>query len=99
MFKDMVPLIPGLVAELSDAMNDAARGKEEKSPLLVQEAAERVAGKAESFGLARLERMARCVERAAAADDIEPMECILDDLETWIVRYKEALQKLHRQIV
>ena len=96
-FKDMVPLIPGLIVELTDAMKDADRGKKEKSPLLVQQAAERVAGKAESFGLARLERMARCVERAAAADDIEPMECVLGDLETWIVRYKEALLQLHRK--
>ena len=96
-FKDMVPLIPGLIVELTDAMKDADKGKKEKSPLLVQQAAERVAGKAESFGLTRLERMARCVERAAAADDIEPMECVLGDLETWIVRYKEALLQLHRK--
>ena len=96
-FKDMLPLVPGLIIELSDAMADAARGREEKSPLLVQEASERVAGKAASFGLTRLERMARCVERAAAADDIEPMECVLADLEAWVDRYKEALEKLHRE--
>jgi HPt (histidine-containing phosphotransfer) domain-containing protein len=96
-FKDMLPLVPGLVVELSDAMMDAAKGREEKSPMLVQEAAKRVAGEAESFGLARLERMARCVERAAAADDIEPMECVLADLEAWVGRYKESLQKLHRE--
>lgn len=95
-FKDMVPLIPGLIVDLFDAMADAARGKEEKSPVQVQEAAGRVAGKAESFGLARLERMARCVERAAAADDIEPMECVLADLKAWVTRYIEALQQLHR---
>ena len=97
-FKDMLPLIPGLIVELSDAMEDAARGRDAKSPMLVQEAAERVAGKAEHFGLTRLERMARCVERAAEADDIEPMECVLADLENWIARYKEALQKLHREM-
>ncbi len=96
-FKDMLPLIPGLLAELSDALADAVRGREGKSPLLVQEASERIAGKAEHFGLTRLERMARCVERAAAADDIEPMECVLADLEAWVTRYKDALQKLHRE--
>ncbi|MCC8193527.1 MAG: Hpt domain-containing protein, partial [Deltaproteobacteria bacterium] len=96
-FKDMLPLIPGLIVELNDAMNDALRGKEEKSPLLVQEAAERVAGKAGSFGLTRLERMARCVERAAAADDVEPLDCVLAALEAWVARYKDALQKLHRE--
>lgn len=95
-FKDMLPLVPGLIHELSDAMQDAAKGREKKSPILVQGAAERIAGKAESFGLTKLERMARCVERAAAADDIEPMECVLADLENWVARYKEALQKLHR---
>lgn len=97
-FKDMLPLVPGLIHDLSDAMRDAARGRDEKSPLLVQEAAERVAGKAEAFGLTKLERMARCVERAAAADDIEPMECVLADLESWVGRYKDALQKLHREM-
>ena len=97
-FKDMIPLVPGLIFELTDAMKDAARGREEKSPILVQQAAERVAGKAESFGLTKLERMARCVERAAAADDIEPMECVLDDLESWIERYKDALTKVHRDM-
>lgn len=95
-FKDMMPLIPGLIHELTDALSDAATGREEKSPLLVQEAAERIAGKAESFGLTRLERMARCVERAAAADDVEPMECVLDDLASWVERYKKALSTLHR---
>ena len=97
-FKDMLPLVPGLIHELSDAMQDAAKGREEKSPMLVQEAAERIAAKAESFGLTKLERMAKCVERAAAADDIEPMECVLADLESWVARYKEALQKLHREM-
>ncbi|SBV97751.1 membrane hypothetical protein [uncultured delta proteobacterium] len=96
-FKDMLPLVPGLVIELNDAMADAERGKAQKSPMLVQAAAARVAGEAESFGLTRLERMARCVERAAAADDIEPMECVLADLEAWIERYTEALRKLHRE--
>jgi CheY-like chemotaxis protein len=96
-FKDMMPLIPGLIYELTDAIADAARGREEKSPILVQKAAERVVGKAEEFGLTRLERMARCVERAAAADDVEPMECVLDDLVSWVERYKEALAKLHRE--
>lgn len=96
-FRDMLPLLPGLICELDDAMLDAARGKEKKSPLLVQQAVERLAGKAGHFGLAKLERMARCVERAAAADDIEPMECVLADLQAWVTRYKEALNKLHRE--
>ncbi|MDL2210601.1 hypothetical protein LJC26_07355 [Desulfovibrio sp. OttesenSCG-928-O18] len=93
----MLTLVPGLIYELEDAMRDAAKGREEKSALLVQQAAKRVADKAESFGMAKLERMARCVERAAEADDIEPMECVLADLEAWIPRYKEALNKLHRE--
>lgn len=97
-FKEMLPLVPGLIVEMTDAMQDAARGREEKSPLLVREAAERIAQKAERFGLTRLERMARCVERAASADDIEPMECVLQDLEAWVGRYKGALQRLHREV-
>jgi HPt (histidine-containing phosphotransfer) domain-containing protein len=97
-YKEMLPLVPGLIYEFGDAMKDAARGREEKNPMMVREAAERIAGKALNFGLTKLERMARCVERAAAADDVEPMECVLEDLEQWVTRYKEALRVMHRDM-
>ena len=96
-FKDMVPLIPGLILDLDDAVIDALKGNDENSPLLVEEAAGRIAGKAENFGLVRLEHLSRCVERAAAANDAEATECVLADLKAWVDRYKVALQKLHQE--
>ena len=98
MYEEKLPLIPGLLYDLADAMRLADTGKKGKDATQVRQAAEQIAEKAQSFGLFRLERMARCVERAAAAEDVEPMECVLEDLEQWIARYKEALRTLHRNM-
>lgn len=93
---DMLPFVPGLIYELGDAVTDALRGQEEKSCLLVQGAVERLAGKAAAFGLEGLERVARCVERAAAADDSDAVGDLLNELVALTERYKEALRLCHR---
>lgn len=93
---DMLPFVPGLIYELGDAVADALRGQEEKSCLLVQGAVERLSGKAAAFGLEGLERVARCVERAAAADDSDAVGDLLNELVTLTERYKEALRLCHR---
>jgi Predicted membrane protein len=97
-FTDMVPLIPGLIVDLSDAMADAVKGKDEKKPQDVEGAANRIGGKARRFGLVRLEHLSQCVERAAAEQDVEAMEYVLADLESWVTRYKDALQRVHREM-
>ena len=98
-FKDMVPLIPGLIVDLSDALTNAVKGREAKDPQTVENAARNVGDNAGRFGLARLEHLSRCVERAAAEKDLEAIEYVLADLEAWIARYKDALQKVHREMV
>lgn len=88
---DIEPFIPGLLETLDAALDDARRGRAGGSTFVVQEAAARIAGKAESFGLRVLERIARCVERAAAADDMEAVRDLLPELEAAVERNRIAL--------
>ncbi|EGY26451.1 tat (twin-arginine translocation) pathway signal sequence domain protein [Desulfovibrio sp. A2] len=88
---DIEPFIPGLLETLDAALDDARRGRAGGSTFVVQEAAARIAGKADSFGLRVLERIARCVERAAAADDMEAVRDLLPELEAAVERNRIAL--------
>ncbi len=92
----LIPLVPGLVANMDEAMRDAQHGVRDNSPLGVQEAVGRLAGTAASFGLRDLERMSRCVERAAEADDLEAILTLLPELETMVRRNQRALSDIHR---
>ncbi len=93
---EMLPRIPGMIHELNEALQDARSGREENNALRVQKAAERLADTAREFDLQVLERMARCVERAAAADDLEALADLFPELENLTNRYKEALRTCHR---
>lgn len=88
---DIEPFIPGLLETLDAALEDARRGRADGSTFAVQEAAARIAGKSESFGLRVLERIARCVERAATADDMEAVRDLLPELEAAVERNRIAL--------
>lgn len=88
---DITPFIPGLLETLDAALDDARRGRADNSTFAVQEAAARIAGKAESFGLRVLERIARCVERAATADDMAAVRDLLPELEAAVERNRIAL--------
>lgn len=92
----LIPLIPGLLGNIDDALRDAHRNVSTGSPLGVQEAAGRLAGTAASFGLRVLERMARCVERAAMADDLDAILNLLPELDNMVHRNKRALNDIHR---
>lgn len=92
----MVPLVPGLVHTLHDAMRDAMHGKETRQTILVQEAAGRLAGKAEVFGLVKLGKIARCVERAAEADDLEAVTTLLEDLNAVTARYAASIEACYQ---
>ncbi len=92
----MVPLVPGLVHTLHDALRDAMNGKETRQTILVQEAAGRLAGKAEVFGLVKLGKIARCVERAAEADDLEAVTTLLEDLATVTTRYTASMEECYQ---
>lgn len=88
----ILPLVPGLIHALEDALNDARQGRDAGKTILVQEAAGRLAGRSETFGLHKLGKIGRCVERAAEADDLEAVSTLLEDLEIITKRYITALQ-------
>jgi CheY-like chemotaxis protein len=88
---DALPFLPGLEEALIDALRDAAKGMDELRLPLVQEASSRMASRAEHFGLNRLGRLARCLERAAEAQDEEASRTILEDLRRAVQQYKKAL--------
>jgi hypothetical protein len=90
--EQMQPLIPGLLAALDEAMDDVRRAFNKADTLAVEKAAERIAARADNYGLRVLARMARCVERAANAQDKEALTNILPDLETAVERNRIALQ-------
>jgi D-aminopeptidase len=90
--EQMQPLIPGLLASLDEAMDDVRRGVRKADTIAVEEAAARIAAKADNYGLRVLARMARCVENAAAHADREALANILPDLETAVNRNKYAFQ-------
>ena len=92
---DMLPLLPGLIYALRDALRFCTQGLGDNSPIFVQEAAGRLAEHAQSFGLEKLGKIARCVERAAQADDLEAVRTLLDDLHNVTLRYVGALQEAY----
>ncbi|UZP67389.1 ATP-binding protein [Desulfovibrio mangrovi] len=92
----LLPLVPGLLESIDEALADAHRSVRNGSPLGVQEAAGRLAGTASSFGLRVLERMARCVERAALADDLDAILNLLPELENMAQRNNRALTDIYR---
>jgi CheY-like chemotaxis protein len=89
------PLIPGLLASLDEAMGDARRGFSMADTIAVEEAAARIAARADTYGLRILARMARCVEMAAKARDKDALADILPDLESAVERNKIALTPKH----
>jgi CheY-like chemotaxis protein len=88
---DALPFLPGLADALAGALQDAVKGMAEKRLALVQEAAARMASRAEHFGLNRLGRLARCLERAAEARDEEASRTILEDVRRAAPQYEKAL--------
>lgn len=83
---DMRPFLPGLVSTLEEAMQEAHNARNREDTLAMQEASARIAGKAETFGLHVLGKLARCMERAAAADDMDAVQVLFPDLEAAVRR-------------
>jgi hypothetical protein len=90
---DMLPFLPGIILSLRDGLGDALKGKVAGNLRLIQEASNRLAGKAEYFHLDRLSKISRCVERAAEANDMEVAGSLLDDLTTITQSYITSLQQ------
>ena len=92
---ELVPLLPGFLADVGEALLHASQARDRQSTIDVQEAVTRLAGKAQSFGLSKLEGIAACVGRAAAADDIAAVSDLMLELDNTTAKHIEALQNFY----
>ena len=83
--------IPQLVARLDTAMDDAQQGFKSHRCAVVGEAANRIATESDAFGFRVLARMARCVERAAKANDMNALRDLLPELAVAVERNRIGL--------
>ena len=91
----MMPLLPGLLHFLENTYRDCLRGREAGSYHQVWEAVNRLAGRAETFGLDRMGKLARCVEQAAKAADKDALVALLEDLDTVMHAYTRSLKQAY----
>ena len=80
-----------LVERLDAAMEDAQRAYKGHNCLAVAEASGRIANESDGFGFRVLARMARCVERAARANDMSALRDLLPELAVAVERNRIAL--------
>ncbi|MDR3358243.1 MAG: hypothetical protein LBN96_05240 [Desulfovibrio sp.] len=80
-----------LVERLDRAATDARSAFTQQRAAAVGEAAQRIAAESEDFGLRVLARMARCVERAARARDMNALRDLLPELMIAVERNRIAL--------
>lgn len=92
------PPLPGpdktilqLVERLDAAMEDAQLAFQSRRGYMVGEAAGRIAVESDAFGFRVLARMARCVERAAKANDMNALKDLLPELAVAVERNRIAL--------
>ena len=83
--------IPQLVARLDTAMDDAQQGFKNRRCAVVGDAANRIATESDAFGFRVLARMARCVERAAKANDMNALRDLLPELAVAVERNRIGL--------
>ena len=84
-------VILGLVQRLDAAMKDASAAHAAGRTLMVAQAAAVIAEESESFGFRVLARMARCVERAGRAGDMNALKDLLPELAVSVERNRIAL--------
>lgn len=85
-----------LVERLDAAMEDAQRAYKGHNCLAVAEASGRIANESDGFGFRVLARMARCVERAAKANDMSALRDLLPELAVAVERNRIALNPRHQ---
>ena len=83
--------IPQLVVRLDAAMDDAQQGFKNRRCAVVGDAANRIATESDAFGFRVLARMARCVERAAKANDMNALRDLLPELAVAVERNRIGL--------
>ena len=89
----MLPLVPGLILALRDALNVSEKATQENSMPAIQEAMETLRQKAAVFQLEKLEKMASCVQRAATAGDTEAVTTLMDDMRSFVLRHISAVEE------
>ncbi|MDE6734522.1 MAG: response regulator, partial [Desulfovibrio sp.] len=85
------PAILALVERLDAAMAQAVSAHAAGRGQMVAQAAAAIAEESESFGFRVLARMARCVERAGRAGDMNALRDLLPELEVSVERNRIAL--------
>lgn len=86
-----------LVQRLDSAMQDAHDGIRIRCASLVGEAARRIAEESDAYGLRVLARMARCVEKAAGANDVAAINDLLPDLVATVERTRIAIAVMSKK--
>ncbi|MDE7241716.1 response regulator [Desulfovibrio sp.] len=88
--------ILALVARLDAAMAEANSAHAAGRGHMVAQAAAKIAEESESFGFRVLARMARCVERAGRAGDMNALRDLLPELAVSVERNRIALTQQHK---
>lgn len=91
--KEIDPLIVELVQKLDQGMEATRQAFNREDCASVANATSEMANTSEKVGLRLLARMARCVERAARANDLPAINDLLPDLETAVERNRIALKQ------
>lgn len=89
----MLPLAPGLILALRDALGMCEEAARNSSLPAMQEAMETIRQKAAVFQLEKLEKMASCVQRAAAANDGEAVSTLMEDMRSFVLRHITAVEE------
>ncbi|MDR2050229.1 MAG: hypothetical protein LBQ63_00420 [Deltaproteobacteria bacterium] len=97
MNEEMLPHIPDFLIVLEDTLEDLDKARLNRDLETVRQLAARMIEQAEAYGLESLENMARCVEKAARAQDQEAVSYIAEDLSTLGKRYLVSLNLTHVQ--
>ena len=88
---EQLALVPQVLEDLDAALWAAKEGLAEGNCLAVSQACLRLADIAGNHHLENLDRIARCVERAAQANDLEAVHDLLSELEASVGRNRKQI--------
>ena len=88
---EQLSVIPQAVERLESALWAAKTGLVDENCLAVSQSCLRLADAAADYNLENLDRIARCVDRAAQAKDLEAIHDLLGELETLVERNRKRL--------
>lgn len=88
---EQLRLVPQVLESLDAAIWAAKEGLAEENCLTVSQACLRLAAVAANHNLENLDRIARCVDRAAQANDLEAVNDLLAELEASVERNRKQM--------